>query len=232
MEFDSHITNSPSRITGTSALGLCASNRASDSTCSNGRSSSAQVHSTLRTLMEEVLPRTLSVMRGLLLQPFDFLDLPVDDGHHHGRGARAVFVHPGFDDRLAHLGVAAGVDIGRTHVFDAAVAPGRCPALLRQLGERGLVVDDPFAAAKGLGRRGKWEQRGERRNDGPEMHGAMLAPSGGPQDRLAYWRTHHCSSHGMPSPSPSIFAPGQLCRKNIASSHEVICEQYFRPSHW
>lgn len=42
---------------------------------------------------------------------------------------------------------------------------------------------------------------------------------------------HHCFSHGMPSLFPSIFTPGQLRRKNVASSHEVICEQCVRPSH-
>ena len=30
--------------------------------------------------------------------------------------------------------------------------------------------------------------------------------------------------------SPSIFVPGQVRRKNVASAHEVICEQCVRPS--
>jgi len=46
-----------------------------------------------------------------------------------------------------------------------------------------------------------------------------------------YLSPHHCFSHGTPSPPPSIFTPGQLARKNSASSQEVICEQYTRPSH-
>lgn len=36
---------------------------------------------------------------------------------------------------------------------------------------------------------------------------------------------HHCCSQGIPSKSPSIFVPGQLSRKKLASSHDVICEQ-------
>ena len=42
---------------------------------------------------------------------------------------------------------------------------------------------------------------------------------------------HHCFSHGIPSLSPSILVLGQLFRKKIASSHEVIWEQYCLPSH-
>jgi hypothetical protein len=42
---------------------------------------------------------------------------------------------------------------------------------------------------------------------------------------------HHCCSHGTPSWFPSIFTPGQFRRKNVASSQDVICEQYVRPSH-
>jgi hypothetical protein len=47
--------------------------------------------------------------------------------------------------------------------------------------------------------------------------------------RLQFQR-HHCFSHGIPSPSPSICTFGQLFRKNFASSQEVICEQWVRPS--
>ncbi len=42
---------------------------------------------------------------------------------------------------------------------------------------------------------------------------------------------HHCISHGTPSLSPSILVPGQFLKKNVASAHEVICEQWVRPSH-
>jgi hypothetical protein len=41
---------------------------------------------------------------------------------------------------------------------------------------------------------------------------------------------HHCCSHGVPSRSPSIFTPGQLAKKNLASLHERIWEQCVRPS--
>ncbi len=41
---------------------------------------------------------------------------------------------------------------------------------------------------------------------------------------------HHCCSHGVPSRFPSIFTPGQLAKKNLASLHDRICEQYVRPS--
>ena len=41
---------------------------------------------------------------------------------------------------------------------------------------------------------------------------------------------HHCCSQGVPSLSPSIIVPGQLSRKNFASSHDVICEQRVLPS--
>jgi hypothetical protein len=36
---------------------------------------------------------------------------------------------------------------------------------------------------------------------------------------------HHCCSQGTPSLFPSIFTPGQLRRKKVASSQDVICEQ-------
>ena len=36
---------------------------------------------------------------------------------------------------------------------------------------------------------------------------------------------HHCCSHGTPSRSPSILTPGQFFRNQVASAHEVICEQ-------
>jgi hypothetical protein len=42
-----------------------------------------------------------------------------------------------------------------------------------------------------------------------------------------YLSPHHCFSQGK-SP-PSIVTPGQLARKNFASSHEVICEEYDCP---
>lgn len=42
---------------------------------------------------------------------------------------------------------------------------------------------------------------------------------------------HHCRSQGKPSLSPSISTPGQLPRKKAASSQDVICEQWMRPSH-
>jgi hypothetical protein len=42
---------------------------------------------------------------------------------------------------------------------------------------------------------------------------------------------HHCFSQGMPSLFPSIFVPGQFFRKKVASVHELICEQWVRPSH-
>ncbi len=45
------------------------------------------------------------------------------------------------------------------------------------------------------------------------------------------YRLHHCCSQGTPSLFPSIFAPGQLRRKNVASAQDVICEQRVRPSH-
>jgi hypothetical protein len=45
------------------------------------------------------------------------------------------------------------------------------------------------------------------------------------------YRLHHCCSQGTPSLFPSIFTPGQLRRKNVASAQEVICEQWVRPSH-
>src|SRR6185503_11304563 len=177
MEFDSHNTKSPSRITGTSALGFFASSSGSDSTCWKCRSSSAQVHNTLRTLIDDVLPRTLRVMRRLLLQPLYFLDLAIDDGDHHGRGLRAVLVHPGLDDRFADLGIAAGVDVWSTHVFHAAVAGGGRTAFTRQLLECRLVVDDPLAAAKGFGRCQRRQQQRRGSDCGPDIHGAMVAPA-------------------------------------------------------
>jgi hypothetical protein len=42
---------------------------------------------------------------------------------------------------------------------------------------------------------------------------------------------HQWSSQGRPSWSPSIFTPGQLARKNLASLHDVIWLQCVRPSH-
>lgn len=36
----------------------------------------------------------------------------------------------------------------------------------------------------------------------------------------------------MPSPSPSILVLGQFRKNQVASSQEVIWEQYCRPSHW
>lgn len=36
---------------------------------------------------------------------------------------------------------------------------------------------------------------------------------------------HHCFSQGIPFLSPSIFTPGQLARKYLASAQELICEQ-------
>ena len=41
---------------------------------------------------------------------------------------------------------------------------------------------------------------------------------------------HHCCSQGTPSWSPSIWTLGQFRRKKVASSQEVICEQWVRPS--
>jgi DNA invertase Pin-like site-specific DNA recombinase len=38
-------------------------------------------------------------------------------------------------------------------------------------------------------------------------------------------------NNGTPSWSPSISVLGQFFRKNLASSQDVICEQYLRPSH-
>src|SRR6185295_19762817 len=119
MEFDSHNTKSPSRITGTRRLGFSASSFASFSTCSKCRSSSAQVQSTLRTLIEEIRPSTRSVMIELLLLAHDLLDDTVDDGDDHGRLAGAQVVHPGLDHGLADLGIAAGIDVRGAHIFDA-----------------------------------------------------------------------------------------------------------------
>ena len=45
-----------------------------------------------------------------------------------------------------------------------------------------------------------------------------------------YGYRHHCFSQGTPSLLPSIFTPGQFFKKYVASAHEVICEQYVRPS--
>src|SRR5688572_28209485 len=120
MAFDSHSTKSPSLMTGTRPLGFCASSFGSDSMCSKCRSSSAQVHSTLRTLIEEFLPSTRSVIVKLLRLAVDLLDAAIDDGHDHERFAGPEVVCPGFDDGFAHIVVAAGVHIGRTHVFDPA----------------------------------------------------------------------------------------------------------------
>ena len=49
--------------------------------------------------------------------------------------------------------------------------------------------------------------------------------------KLPAYLPHHCFSHGMPLPSPSILTPGHFRRKNLASAHEVIWEQWMRPSH-
>src|SRR5688572_11222459 len=106
MAFDSQSTKSPSRITGKMALGLQASNAGSDSTCSNGRSSSAQVHNTLRTLIDEARPSTRSVMS---LAALDALDAPVDDGDDHRRRRAAAFVGPDLDLRHPGLVHQAGV---------------------------------------------------------------------------------------------------------------------------
>ena len=35
----------------------------------------------------------------------------------------------------------------------------------------------------------------------------------------------HCFSQGTPSLFPSIFVPGQCCRKYVASAQKLICEQ-------
>lgn len=42
---------------------------------------------------------------------------------------------------------------------------------------------------------------------------------------------HHCLSQGTPSLLPSILVPGQFFKKKVASSQEVICEQWILPSH-
>src|SRR6185295_14008377 len=101
MVFDSQSTKLPSWITGTSRLGFFSSSAASCSTCSNGRSSSAQVHSTLRTLMEDSLPRTRRVMFESLLQTFDALDLSVDDRHDHRRRPGTPVIGPDLGSGLA-----------------------------------------------------------------------------------------------------------------------------------
>src|SRR6185437_14885937 len=70
IELDSHSTKSPSTITGTIAFGLSARNSAvsvgrnpkPQSSCSKDSPSSAQVHSTLRTLMDDVLPSIWSMV--------------------------------------------------------------------------------------------------------------------------------------------------------------------------
>ncbi len=72
MVFDSHSTKSPSRITGTIALGFSARNSAvsvarkpaPQSSRTKGMPISSQVHSTLRTLIDGALPRIVSM--GLL----------------------------------------------------------------------------------------------------------------------------------------------------------------------
>lgn len=48
---------------------------------------------------------------------------------------------------------------------------------------------------------------------------------------MTHYLRHHCRSQGTPSLFPSILTPGQLRRKKVASSQEVICEQRVRPSH-
>src|SRR5690349_6748481 len=199
MVFDSHNTNSPSRITGTSRLGFCASSCGSLSTCSKCRSSSAQVQSTLRTLIDEVRPRTRSDMIQLPLLPLYLLDAAVDDRDHHRRLAGAQVVHPALDHRLTHLGVAAGVDVRRAHVLDAAVARGGRAALVQQLLERGLLVDDPLAAAKSL--RG-CDEREQQQDGGKDLHGgrwytrrhSTLAPRDSSSSRSSErWQRFSCS---------------------------------------
>ena len=48
---------------------------------------------------------------------------------------------------------------------------------------------------------------------------------------LGTGQLHHCRSHGIPSPSPSILVFGQCRMKYFASSHERMWEQCVRPSH-
>src|SRR5688500_9961256 len=70
MVLDSHSTKSPSRSTGTSALGLSARNSGvcvglkplPHSSCSYGRPSSVHSHSTLRTLIDVERPRICSMV--------------------------------------------------------------------------------------------------------------------------------------------------------------------------
>src|SRR6188472_4201709 len=108
MEFDSHNTNFSSWITGTRRLGFCASSFGSFSKCSNGRSSSAQVQGTLRTLIDEILPSNRSDMIELPLLALYLLHPAVDQRDDHGRLAGAQVEHPGLDHGFADLVVAAG----------------------------------------------------------------------------------------------------------------------------
>lgn len=67
-------------------------------------------------------------------------------------------------------------------------------------------------------------------------HEGKTVTAGGAKPRQQYllsesYQRHHCVSQGTPSLSPSIFIPGQFCKKFLASLHEVIWEQYLRPSH-
>src|SRR6188508_2569775 len=217
MELDSHSTKSPSRITGTSRLGFIASSPGSSTTCSKCRSSSAQVHSTLRTLIDEVRPSTRSVIELPLLALY-LLHVAIDDGHHHRRLAGAEVVGPGLDHGFADFHVPAGVAVRRAHVLDAAFPRGWRAALVQQLGERDVLVDDPLSAAEGFSGGSRRQQRCHR-DDDREFHRAML------HLRPVQWFPHHCLSQGTPSPPPSIFTPGQFSRKNSASSQEVIWEQ-------
>lgn len=51
------------------------------------------------------------------------------------------------------------------------------------------------------------------------------------RNRRLCFQWHHCLSQGTPSLFPSIFVPGQFSKKNVASSQEVMCEQWVLPSH-
>src|SRR5688572_21631432 len=146
MAFDSQSTKSPSWITGTMPLGLHASSAGSDSTCSNRRSSSAQVHSTLRTLIDEARPSTLSVMK--LLLAFEALDPAVDNGHDHGRRGAAAVVGPDLDHRLTGLVHQSGIPVAYHDVIDAGLARGGLAALGAQVRDAHVARRDPFATAE------------------------------------------------------------------------------------
>jgi hypothetical protein len=125
-----------------------------------------------------------------------------------------------FEDR--HAGVAGGLVLRATlhrlvtqkwvsaHVFGAARNP-RVP------------VPNGTAAATG---RGKFLPRSAPPAGGRTAARVGLALRGTSQGEPL----HHWDSQGSPSPSPSIRVSGQLRMKNLASSHELICEQYLRPS--